>query len=81
MEAIERSIPPDGTQIAQGAGFDPGSHGYNGAINTSFPVYTAELATETALLANYTIVDAHANSWRYTTVQAGTSTGLPRLDC
>ncbi|THH04060.1 hypothetical protein EW145_g5799 [Phellinidium pouzarii] len=37
MEAIERNIPPDATQIADGAGFDPAVHGYNGAVNTSFP--------------------------------------------
>ena len=38
MEAIERNTPPDDIQISQGAGYDPASHGYSGAINVSFPV-------------------------------------------
>jgi len=38
MQAIERNIPPDELQILQGAGYDPASHGYSGAINVSFPV-------------------------------------------
>ncbi|KAK3356839.1 GMC oxidoreductase [Lasiosphaeria hispida] len=37
MVAAERNIPPDATQIAQGAGSSPDVHGHNGFINTSFP--------------------------------------------
>jgi len=38
MVAAERNIPPDATQVAQGAGLDPGVHGHNGFVNTSFAV-------------------------------------------
>ena len=38
MEAIERNTPPNEIQISEGAGYDPASHGYSGAINVSFPV-------------------------------------------
>jgi len=38
MIAAERHIPPDATQIAQGAGSDPDVHGHSGFVNTSFPV-------------------------------------------
>ncbi|EJD00208.1 alcohol oxidase [Fomitiporia mediterranea MF3/22] len=37
MAAIERNIPPDGSQIADGAAFDPRVHGFSGPVNTSFP--------------------------------------------
>ncbi|KAK3369924.1 GMC oxidoreductase [Podospora didyma] len=37
MVAAERNIPPDASQIAQGAGSDPDAHGHSGFVNTSFP--------------------------------------------
>ncbi|KAK5657553.1 hypothetical protein OQA88_3126 [Cercophora sp. LCS_1] len=37
MLAAERNIPPDATQLAQGAGVEPLVHGHHGFINTSFP--------------------------------------------
>lgn len=39
MEAAERFTPPDATQIADGAAYDPAVHGFNGPLNTSFPVW------------------------------------------
>lgn len=38
MEAVERNHPPDATQVAQGASYDPAVHGFNGQVNVSFPV-------------------------------------------
>ncbi|ROV96566.1 hypothetical protein VMCG_07803 [Cytospora schulzeri] len=38
MIAAERNHPPDGIQRAEGAGLNPGVHGFHGAINVSFPV-------------------------------------------
>ncbi|PAV20424.1 alcohol oxidase [Pyrrhoderma noxium] len=38
MEAIENFTPPDTDQLSDGAAYDPAVHGYNGAVNTSFPV-------------------------------------------
>lgn len=40
MEAIERNIPPNEEQIAQGAAYDPEVHGFHGLVNTSFPAST-----------------------------------------
>ncbi|KIY52405.1 alcohol oxidase [Fistulina hepatica ATCC 64428] len=37
MKAIERNIPPDATQIAEGAGIDYDLHGFDGPIDVSFP--------------------------------------------
>ncbi|KAI5120562.1 hypothetical protein M0805_002512 [Coniferiporia weirii] len=37
MEAIEHNTPPNAAQIADGANYDSAVHGYNGAVNTSFP--------------------------------------------
>ena len=38
MEAIENFTPPDVNQVVDGAAYDGAVHGYNGAVNTSFPV-------------------------------------------
>ena len=38
MEAIENFTPPDTDQLSDGAAYDPAVHGYNGAVNISFPV-------------------------------------------
>lgn len=38
MAATERNIPPTDVQRAQGADYHPAFHGFNGAVNTSFPV-------------------------------------------
>jgi hypothetical protein len=43
MAEIERNIKPDATQIAEGADVLPAVHGYNGVVNTSFPVSAEHL--------------------------------------
>jgi hypothetical protein len=43
MLAAETFIPPDDTQIAQGAAFSRRDHGTSGPVNVSFPVCSLSL--------------------------------------
>jgi len=57
MVAAERNTPPDASQVAQGAGWDPEVHGYHGFVNTSFrvrplPARFLQLLTFTELVAH-----------------------------
>jgi hypothetical protein len=77
MAASERNILPNAEQITQGAGVDPAVHGYEGRINTSFPVRCRLLPNYKTAQFRLTSVDTYAHSWRHRTLQAITSAGLP----
>lgn len=78
MDAVERNISPDPTQIAQGAGVDPDVHGHNGQVNTSFPTpmripAAVELYKEALPLVFPGLVVTNDLSNRTSTVSASSS--------
>ncbi|KAJ7132168.1 hypothetical protein C8R44DRAFT_871156 [Mycena epipterygia] len=77
MKAIEHNIPPSAAQRADGADIVPAYHGFDGAVNVSFPVPmripAAQVIYKAAILLVFGIPDSPDLSDRTGNISASTS--------
>ncbi|KAF7317884.1 Alcohol oxidase [Mycena kentingensis (nom. inval.)] len=77
MDAIEHNIPPSVSQRLEGANYVKSVHGFNGAVNTSFPVPmripTAQRIYKAAIAAVFGVTTSPDLSDRTGAVSASTS--------
>jgi hypothetical protein len=61
MLAAETFIPPDDTQVSQGAAFSRRDHGTSGPVNVSFPVRRRRCLILVFMIAELVRLDTDAN--------------------